>query len=92
MTTTTLVKKWIHILDNEYGICGQITMEVGPSHFLVAMRPCSDVPPISQLMKIDNLCDRGDDYRVSIFDDEAAMDKWLAAMEEGEPAKIVRLK
>jgi hypothetical protein len=48
----SMIGKWIHILDGEYGLVGQITLAVGATHFLVAMRPNGEVPPISRLMKV----------------------------------------
>jgi hypothetical protein len=93
MTTTTLVGHWLHILDGEYATCGQITLAVGPSHFLVRLRPHNATPPISRMMKIDDLCDQEDNnYLVAIFDSEMAMDKWLKCMDSDDGGKVVAIR
>jgi hypothetical protein len=90
--TTDLLGHWIHILDGEYGKCGQITMVVRPEHYLVRMRPYNGAqPPHSQLMTNDDFCS-DHDYYVAIFDTEAELDTWLAWMDtptdDGRPRVV----
>ena len=80
MTDSTLVGRWVHIIDDEYGGDWRVAMAVGPAHYLLKQRPYNNCcPPSSQLVAIDDLCcDLYHGRHVAIFDDEKEMDLWLA--------------
>jgi hypothetical protein len=83
MEANTLNGRWVFIGDGEYYNVGQITMSVGPDHYLVRMRPSNGAPPSSQLFRSDDLRSvKSEDYLVNVFDTDAELDAWLEWMNE----------
>jgi hypothetical protein len=82
-----LVGHWIFVSCDDYYRVGHVEQSLGEGTFyLVRMRPMTGGPPVKELLSLDDM------EGAQFFDDERALDAWLAWLERDDGPKIVEMK